>query len=71
MNTFAHQGLADRLRQVMEAVSLSKILNGSDASHLPELFWLAGRWGKRFLSQALGVYVDQGVLTEAEALEAA
>ena len=71
MNPFVHQGLADRLRQVMEAVSLSKILNGSDAYHLPELFWLAGRWGKRFLSQALGVYVDQGVLTETEALDAA
>ena len=71
MNPFVHQGLADRLRQVMEAVSLTKILNGSDAFHLPELFWLAGRWGKRFLSEALGVYVEQGILSEPEALEAA
>lgn len=71
MNPFVHQGLSDRFREVMEAVPLSKILFGSDTFHLPELYWLAGRWGKRFLSQALGVYVDQSVLTEAEALEAA
>lgn len=71
MNPFVHQGLADRLREVMEAVTLSKILYGSDTFHLPELYWLAGRWGKRFLSQALGVYVDQGILTEDEALGAA
>ncbi len=71
MNPFVHQGLADRFREVMEAVPVSKILFGSDTFHLPELYWVAGRWGKRFLSQALGVYVEQGVLTEAEALEAA
>jgi hypothetical protein len=71
MNPFVHQGLADRLREVMEAVPVSKILFGSDTFHLPELYWLAGRWGKRFLSHALGVYVEQHVLTEAEALEAA
>jgi hypothetical protein len=71
MNPFVHQGLADRFREVMEAVPLSKILYGSDTFHLPELYWLAGRWGKRFLSQALGVYVDQHVLSEEEALAAA
>jgi uncharacterized protein len=71
MAPFVHQGLADRLRQVMEVVPLSKILFGSDAYHVPEIYWLAGRWGKRFLSEALGVYTAQGILTEDEALEAA
>ncbi len=71
MNPFVHQGLADRFREVMEAVPLSKILYGSDAYHVPEINWLAGRWGKRFLSQAMGVYVEQGVLTHEEALDGA
>ncbi|MCC7126154.1 MAG: amidohydrolase family protein [Acidobacteria bacterium] len=71
MNPFVHQGLADRFREIMEAVPLSKMLYGSDAYYLPELNWLAGRWGKRFLSQALGVYVAQGVLTHDEAIEGA
>lgn len=71
MTPFAHHGLLARYLQVMEAVPLSKILFGSDAYHLPELYWLAGRWGKRYLARALGVYVDNGVLTREEALAAA
>lgn len=71
MTPFIHQGLLSRYLQIMEAVPLSKILFGSDAYHVPELYWLAARWGKRYLAQALSVYVRGGVLDEAEALEAA
>lgn len=71
MTPLIHQGLFHRYLQVMEAVPLSKILFGSDAYHVPELYWLAGRWGKRYLSQALAVYVDTGVLSRDEALQAA
>lgn len=71
MTPFVHQGLFYRYLQVMEAVPLSKILFGSDAYHVPELYWLAGKWGKRFLSQALAVYVKNKLLTKEEVLEAA
>ena len=71
MTPFAHQGLFYRYMQVMEAVPLSKILFGSDTYHVPELYWLAGRWGKRFLSRALAAYVKSKSLTQEEALEAA
>lgn len=71
MNPFVHQGLVDRFHEVMEVVPLSKMLYGSDAYYVPEINWLAGRWGKRFLSQALGVYVEQGILTHDEAQEGA
>jgi len=71
MTPFVHQGLVARYLQIMEAVPLSKILFGSDTYNLPELYWLAVRWGKRFLSQALGVYVDEGMLTPTEAIDAA
>lgn len=71
MTPFIHQGLVRRYLEIMEAVPLSKILFGSDAYNLPELYWLAARWGKRFLSDALAVYVREGMLTGAEALEAA
>jgi uncharacterized protein len=71
MTPFIHQGLVHRYLEIMESVPLSKILFGSDAYNVPELYWLAGRWGKRFLSQALAELVDHHVLTEAEALEAA
>ncbi len=71
MTPFAHQGLEARYLQVMEAVPLSKILFSSDAYHLPELYWLAGRWGKLYLSKALASYVHGGILSEEEALEGA
>ena len=71
MNPFVHQGLVDRFREVMEAVPMSKMLYGSDAYYVPEINWLAGRWGKRFLSQALAIYVEQGLLTHEEALDGA
>jgi len=66
-----HHGLLRMYLEVMEVVPLSKILFGSDAYHLPELYWLAARWGRRFLSQALAIYVEAGILDESEALAAA
>ncbi|MES0007844.1 amidohydrolase [Mesorhizobium sp. M0062] len=71
MTPFVHQSLYDRYKQVLEAVPISKILFASDNFHVPELFWLAGRWGKRYLSQALTDYVVGGSLTLEEATEAA
>ena len=71
MNPVIHQGLARRFCEILEAVPLSKVLFGSDAYHLPEFYWLAGKWGKRYLSQALAVYVNEKILTREEALEGA
>lgn len=71
MTPFIHQGLLQRYLQIMEAVPLSKILFGSDAYNVPELYWLAARWGKRYLAQALAVYVREGLLDEEEALQGA
>jgi predicted TIM-barrel fold metal-dependent hydrolase len=71
MNPVIHQGLARRFGEILEAVPLSKVLFGSDAYHVPEFYWLAGKWGKLYLSQALAVYVREGILTRDEALEGA
>ena len=71
MTPLVHRGLVRRYLQVMEAVPLSKILFSSDAYHLPELYWLTGRWGKRYLGQALAAHVRTGTLTHEEAVAAA
>lgn len=71
MTPLVHQGLFSRYLQVMEVVPLSKILFASDAFHVPELYWLSGRWGKRYLSHAMATYVRAGSLSEEEALEGA
>ena len=71
MNPTIHQGLERRFGEILEAVPMSKILFGSDSWSVPEYNWLAGRWGKRYLSRALAVYVKEGSLTRDEALEGA
>lgn len=71
MTPFVHQSLFQRYMQVMEVVPLSKIMYASDAYHIPELYWLSGRWGKRYLAQALAEHVVGGSLDFNEAIEAA
>lgn len=71
MNPVINQGLARHFGEIMEAVPLSKIMFGSDSWSVPEINWLAGKWGKRYLSQALAVYVKEKILTREEALDGA
>jgi len=71
MNPTIHQGMERRFGEILEAVPMSKILFGSDSWSVPEYNWLAGKWGKRYLSRALAVYVKEGSLTREEALEGA
>ncbi|WP_419162692.1 amidohydrolase family protein [Candidatus Palauibacter sp.] len=66
-----HHGMLRMFLEVMEVVPFSKILFGSDAYHLPEFYWLAAKWGRRFLAQALGIYVDAGILNRDEAVAGA
>ncbi|MCK1502925.1 amidohydrolase family protein [Bradyrhizobium sp. 188] len=71
MTPFVHQSLFQRYMQVMEVVPLSKIMYASDAYHIPELYWLSGLWGKRYLAQALTEHVVGGSLSFDEAIEGA
>jgi predicted TIM-barrel fold metal-dependent hydrolase len=71
MNPVINQGLARHFGEILEAVPMSKVMFGSDSWSVPEINWLAGKWGKRYLSQALAVYVKEKILTREEALEAA
>jgi len=66
-----HHGLLRMYLEIMEVVPLTKILFGSDAYHIPEFYWLSAKWGRLFLSQALGIYVNAKLLTMKEAIEAA
>jgi predicted TIM-barrel fold metal-dependent hydrolase len=71
MNPVINQGLTRRFGEILEAVPMSKVLFGSDSWKVPEINWLAGKWGKRSLSEALAVHVKEKVLTRDEALEGA
>ena len=79
-NVFADFGLANPqlaaeipsvLRQLLGLAPTSKVLYSSDASQIPELYWLAARWGRWGLGAVLDELVALGALTHDEALEAA
>ncbi|MCB0121414.1 MAG: amidohydrolase family protein [Caldilineaceae bacterium] len=58
-------------RQVLGLTPTSKVLFSTDAYSIPEIFWLAARWGRQGLATVLTELVDLGALTEDEAMVAA
>ncbi len=60
-------------RMIHEALGLTpltKVLYSSDAFSIPEIFWLANRWGRAALERVLDEIVQAGALTEAQAYHA-
>jgi predicted TIM-barrel fold metal-dependent hydrolase len=62
------RGLHQRLLETFEIAPLSKVMYGSDAYHVPEFFFLAAKWAKRYVGTALATLVDEGILTKDAAL---
>lgn len=58
-------------RQALGLTPTSKILFSTDAYSIPEIYWLAARWGRWGLAKVLVELIESGALTEDEALEAA
>ena len=56
------------LRQLLGLVPTTKVVYSSDASQIPELFWLAARWGRRGLGTVLDELIALGALNGDEAL---
>jgi hypothetical protein len=76
-NVFADFGLANPqaaaeipavLRQLLALAPTSKVLYSSDASSIPEIFWLAARWGRRALGVVLDELMGLGAVSPTEAL---
>jgi uncharacterized protein len=58
-------------RQALSLTPISKILFSTDAYSIPEIYWLAARWGRWGLSQILNELVTIGAFSENETSEAA
>jgi uncharacterized protein len=56
------------LRQLLALTPTSKIVYSSDASQIPEPFWLAARWARRGLRTVLDELIALGAVDESEAL---
>jgi hypothetical protein len=59
------------VRQALSLAPTSRVLFSSDASGVPDLYWLAARWGRRALGTVLEELVRDGALGGDEALEVA
>jgi uncharacterized protein len=79
-NVYADVGLAiphlaaeipTMLRQLLGLAPSTKVVYSSDASQIPELFWLAARWGRRGLGTVLDELITLGALDRGEALAVA
>ena len=67
----ATTGIPTLLRDVLGMAPASKILFATDAFTMPEIFWLAARWGRWGLGQVLDEFVAEGFLTAGEAWQTA
>jgi uncharacterized protein len=56
-------------RELLGLAPASKILFSTDASMVPELYWIGARLGRRALATVLDEHVDAGALDEATALD--
>jgi predicted TIM-barrel fold metal-dependent hydrolase len=68
---FATAGIPAMLRDVLGMAPLSKVMFATDAFTMPEIFWIAARWGRWALGKVLEEFISEGFLSQAEALTAA
>jgi uncharacterized protein len=71
MNPLANRGLHERMLTILETAPVTKVMHGSDGYHVPEFFYVAAKWGRRYTASALAVLVNQGIYTKDRAVEAA
>ena len=58
------------IHETLALTPITKVLYSSDAFSIPEIFWLANRWGRAALERVLSEIVGVGALTEAQARRA-
>ena len=68
---FAGHGARRILSEVLEMAPLSKVLYGSDGFSVPEINYSSAKLAKQALGQTLDSLVNDGFLSQADALEAA
>jgi hypothetical protein len=51
------------LHEIWGLTPFSKVLYSSDAFSIPEIFWLANKWGRAAIEKTLGELVTQGALS--------
>lgn len=60
-------GMRNTLRQLLELAPTSKLMYSSDAKFIPDLYYLAAKWGRQILAEVLDEAIADGELTTTEA----
>lgn len=60
-------GMRNALRQLLELAPTSKLMYSSDAKFIPELYYLAAKWGRQIVAEVLEEAIADGELTATEA----
>ena len=60
-------GMRNTLRQLLELAPTSKLMYSSDAKFIPELYYLAAKWGRKILAEVLDEAIADSELTATEA----
>jgi predicted TIM-barrel fold metal-dependent hydrolase len=68
---FATLDIPSVWRQALSLTPTSKILFSTDAYSIPDIYWLAARWGRWGLSRVLDELISMGAFTQEEALDVA
>lgn len=68
---FATVGIPTMLRDVLGMAPISKVLFATDAYTMPDIYWIAARWGRWGLGKVLDEFMAEGFMAESEALQAA
>jgi len=68
---FATVDISSVWRQAFSLTPISKILFSTDAYSIPDIYWLAARWGRWGLAQVLDELIAMGAFAQEEALDAA
>ncbi|MEM7111490.1 MAG: amidohydrolase family protein [Chloroflexota bacterium] len=68
---FATTGIPAMLRDILGMAHHSKILFATDAFTMPEIYWLAAKWGRWSLGKVLAEFMEEGFMTAKEGEETA
>jgi predicted TIM-barrel fold metal-dependent hydrolase len=64
---FITTAIPTMIHEALALTPISKIMYSSDAFSIPEIFWLANRWGRSALEKVLSELVDTHVLSKKQA----
>ena len=68
---FATAGIPTMMRDMIGMAPISKLMFATDAFTMPDIYWLAARWGRWGLARILDELIADDFLLEHEAEEAA